>query len=386
VIFGILGTAETQNFSVLHDFAGGSDGAIPYAPFAGLIRDAEGNLYGTTSTDGSGYSAGTVFKIDASGNETVLYRFGGVPANDGASPESPLLRDGAGNLYGTTYYGGVNSNNGTVFKIDPTGHETILYTFQGGSDGAHPMGNLARDSAGNLYGVTQNGGPSGCTTLGNGCGTVFQMDQFGHEFVRYAFTGTNGDGAYPEGGVIRDASGNLYGTTYEGGAGLGTIFKIGANNAETILHTFSGSDGRYPESVLLADAAGNLYGTATYGGAGNHGDVYELQADGSFSILYSFKDKMDGGLPESGLIADKVGNLYGTSTYGGSGCTFGCGVVYRVNPAREQVLFRFAGSGVATPASTLVGDAEGNLYGVTQSGGNSACANGCGTVFKLNLK
>src|SRR5271157_3231541 len=254
------GSAQAQTYteSVLHSFPGSPDGANPYA---GLVRDAQGNLYGTT-VNGGAQAKGTVFKVDATGNETVLYSFTGA-GGDGANPEAGLVPDAQGNLYGTTYAGGA-SNAGTVFKVDTTGNETVLYSFTGaGGDGAGPTGLLVRDAQGNLYGTTVFGGASGK-------GTVFKADATGNETVLYSFTGAGGDGANPEAGLVPDAQGNLYGTTDAGGASnAGTVFKVDTTGNETVLYSFTGAggDGAGPTGLLVRDAQGNLYGTTVFGGA-----------------------------------------------------------------------------------------------------------------------
>jgi uncharacterized repeat protein (TIGR03803 family) len=203
---------------VVHSFAGGvADGQTP---FAGLLRDAAGNLYGTTYGGGTaGY--GTVFELSATGMETILHNFAGYPT-DGQSPEAVLVRDAAGNLYGTTLEGGAHAY-GTVFKLSKTGKEKLLYSFGTGTDGKNPAAGLVRDTAGNLYGTTQAGGGTGCN--GNGCGTVFELTKARVEKVLYSFDTANA-GAVPFAALILDAAGDLYGTTSNGGAGFGTVFKI----------------------------------------------------------------------------------------------------------------------------------------------------------------
>jgi uncharacterized repeat protein (TIGR03803 family) len=246
-----------------------TDGAIPYG---GLVRDAVGNLYGTNSYGGSGcYDCGTVFKLDKAGKETVLYSFKG--GKDGANPYASLVLDAKGNLYGTTYNGGGASNLGTVFMVDKTGKETVLHRFIGtGGDAANPWAGLVRDQAGNLYGATVGGG-----AFGNGA--VFKVNKTGKETVLYSFTGTGGDGANPYATLVRDAKDNLYGTTFAGGAsGLGTVFMLDKTGKETVLHTFSGGrrDGAGPYGALVRDAKGNLYGTAFDGGTHRYGVVFKL--------------------------------------------------------------------------------------------------------------
>ncbi|HEY6292624.1 MAG TPA: choice-of-anchor tandem repeat GloVer-containing protein [Terriglobia bacterium] len=272
------------NVKVLYTFTGTPDGKYPYA---GLVRDPAGNFYSTTVAGGDascsgGYGCGTVFKLDATGKETVLYAFAG--GTDGAYPYAGVVRDVQGNLYGTTSAGGDASCNppygcGTVFKVDATGKETVLHTFTGGTDGEIPYAGLVRDSAGNLYGTTSYGGDPACTSFGNsGCGTVFKLDATGKETVLYAFTdGT--DGALPFAGLVMDVAGNLYGTAYAGGAHTdGTVFKVGATGTETVLYSFTGErGGSGPAGGLLRDSAGNLYGTTDGGGAAALGLVFKLK-------------------------------------------------------------------------------------------------------------
>jgi uncharacterized repeat protein (TIGR03803 family) len=188
------------------------------SPHGSVVFDAQGNLYGTALKGGLGRGDGTVFKVDTTDRGTTLYKFAGSP--DGANPQAGLVLDAQGNLYGTTFRGGtVSPGNGTVFKVDAAGNETVLYRFTGKS-GSSPYGNLVLDGQGNLYGTTARGGD-------HSSGTVFKVDMTGNETVLYSFTGKNGDGAIPYGGLVLDAQGNLYGTTSRGGAqGYGTVFKL----------------------------------------------------------------------------------------------------------------------------------------------------------------
>jgi len=258
--------------TVMYKFKRSPDGATPVAP---LVVDANGNLYGTTSAGGVScppVGCGVVFKVSKTGKETVLYRFAGTP--DGWLSDAGLVLDSAGNLYGTTYYGGLYTY-GTVFRLDKSGTETVLYSFQGQPDGLVPAAGLIRDGSGNLFGTTEKGGTGSCF---GGCGTVFMLDPSGSETVLYNFSGSP-DGEYPFASLIRDAKGNLYGTTAYGGSGkcnngngqgCGTVFKLTQSKGgwtETVLHSFNGhSDGSYPFAPLLRDAAGNLYGTSYEGG------------------------------------------------------------------------------------------------------------------------
>jgi uncharacterized repeat protein (TIGR03803 family) len=311
--------------TVLHSFTGGPDGSLTYVTFGGLVRDPRGNLYGVA---GSTYSNnGTVFKIDPFGHETVLYAF---PRNNlaaGGFPYSGLILDAEGNLYGTTAYGGA-SGFGGVFKVDPTGNETLLYAFHG-PDGQAPNGPLVRDAAGNLYGTTVYGGPY--PALGN----VFKITPSGQETVLYVFPPQMTNGAYPNGGLIRDLAGNLYGTTMSGGAyNWGTIFKLDPAGNQTVLYSFRGGNLGEAPAGLVRDFAGNLYGVAAIGIYG-WGLVFKLDPAGKLTVLYSFTGGADGGYPNSGLALDRDGNLYGTTNTGGHACTgnySGCGVIFKIAP------------------------------------------------------
>jgi len=249
------------NLTELYNFTGGADGG---GPVAGVVRDAAGNLYGTTTEGGDlncGFTGGcgVVFKLDVNGQETVLYTV--HSPLEMFVPTGNLVLDRAGNLYGTTGYGGV-SEFGTVFKVDPAGTYTVLHAFTGGSDGVGPSGALVQDAACNLYGATLGGG-GGAACL-DGCGTLFKVDPTGKETVLYSFTGA--DGSDPQGPLALDGSGNLYGTTVQGGlSGLGVVFKLDPSGNETLLHAFTGLDGAYPNGISI-DSEGNLYGTTFSGG------------------------------------------------------------------------------------------------------------------------
>jgi uncharacterized repeat protein (TIGR03803 family) len=376
-------SAQGQTFTVLYSFTGGADGAETYA---GLILDAAGNLYGATYWGGAsgGFNGyGTVFKLAKTGKETALYTFTG--GSDGAHPAYEyLVRDAAGNLYGTTAYGGAYTGDngyGTVLKVDKTNKETVLYTFTGGSDGANPYAGLVRDAAGNLYGTTLNGGASGL-------GTVFKLNKAGKETVLHSFTGGGGDGSYPYAGLVRDAKGNLYGTAYEGGSsgcylgyGCGVVFKVDATGKETVLYAFTGTggDGGFPDAGLVRDTQGNLYGTTAGQGASGYGTVFKLDKKGKETVLYSFTGTGgDGAYPYSDLVRDAMGNLYGTTSQGGGS---GAGTVFKLDKTgNETVLYSFTGGDDGyDPWAGLVRDTKGNLYGTTVGRG----AYGWGTVFKL---
>src|ERR1017187_205508 len=352
--------------TVLYSFTGGADGGYPYA---GVIRDSAGNLYGTTYY-GGGANAGVVYKLDTTGHETVLYSF--TAGADGGNPYAGVIRDSAGNLYGTTYYGGT-ANAGVVYKLDSTGQETVLYTFTAWPDGAYPQAGVIRDSAGNLYGTTYQGGTGGA-------GTVYEVDTTGHEVVLYSFP-AEASGGFPHAGVIRDSAGNLYGTTYfRGRANAGVVYKLGNTGHETVLYNCTGgADGSYPQAGVIRDAAGNLYGTTYNGGTTGYGVVYKLDTTGHETVLYSFTGGADGGYPSAGVVGDSAGNLYGTTFSGG---TANAGVVFRLDQTgHETVLYSFTGGADGSgPYAGVIRDSAGNLYGTTYYGGAAVL----GVVYKLD--
>jgi uncharacterized repeat protein (TIGR03803 family) len=311
-----------------------------------LIRDRAGNLYGTTQNGGDLHcvaftnspGCGTVFKLSAGGKETIVHSFSGGPT-DGAYPLAGLVADSAGNLYGTTELGGMGCNGqgcGTVYKITPSGTETVLYSFTGGADGSDPgRVVLVIDPAGNLYGTAGGGGNLTCGVQTTGCGVVFKIDPTGKETVLHAFTG-GADGSAPGTGVVRDSNGNLYGTVASGGncRDCGLVFKIDPAGNETVLHSFTEEEVQpaLQASTLLLDPAGNLYGTTLYGGSLSDGTVFEVSSQGVYAMLHSF-DVDDGLFPVAGLIRDNAGNLYGATSQGGNfSCSMGCGVIFKITP------------------------------------------------------
>ena len=396
------GASAAPTETVLHSFTGGvGDGIFP---FAGLIADSAGNLYGTTNQGGAA-NDGVVFKLSPGGIETVLYSFCGKPGcSDGAGPGAGLIADRHGNLYGTTPGGGA-ANAGVVFKLSPGGIETVLYSFcgkPGCSDGAGPGAGLIADRLGNLYGTTGGGGGPGCDGLG--CGVVFKLSPpippatKWTETVLHSFVGS--DGGRPSSGLIADSKGNLYGTTGVGGASdRGVVFKLAPNGTETVLYSFCSltncSDGASPLGGLIADSAGNLYGTTNDGGGsgcnygpGLCGVVFKLSPGGTETVLHAFAGgSSDGAGPWAGLIADASGNLYGTTKGGGAtGCPPpGCGVVFKLVPGgTETVLYSFCSltncSDGIYPTAGLIADSSGNLYG-TASGDDLPRIGG--VVFEL---
>jgi len=396
---------------VVYTFKGGADGVGPYGSL--LFKNSE--FYGTTfggGTGNSGYGCGTVFKVSASGTKSTLYEF--QCGTDGAEPEAGLTAGKGGVLYGDTLYGGgaslCSGGCGAVFELMPSGSgysERVVYAFQGGTDGANPIGNLLIDKSGTLYGTTDHGGGAsacpGTSSAPAGCGTVFKLTPAGSGFtetVLYAFQGGN-DGALPSDALI-DVKGALYGTTQYGGgstacsspsspAGCGTVFKLTpseSNYTEKILYSFKGGtkDGSRPRSALLASKNNMLYGVTVNGGAAASsctlngiagcGTVFEIRTSGKESVIHYFGVSAgDGQLPfdENGLHADSNGALYGTTELGG-GAKCACGTVFSLTPSgssyTEAILYSFTTQKDGTePRSSLVADAAGTLYGADWLGG-----------------
>jgi uncharacterized repeat protein (TIGR03803 family) len=376
-----IGSTESETFTVLHSFTGGTSGDDGASPIAGVIRDAAGNIYGTTNRGGP-FQVGTVFKVDVTGKESVLYSFTGGADGDGPSG---LIRDATGNLYGTTRQGGA-SNCGTVFKLDKANKETTLYTFTGRTDGCGPFAGLIRDSAGNLYGTTLGGGAM-ADCGGYGCGVVFKLDTTGKETALYSFSG-GADGSNPEVALIRDSAGNMYGIANGGGDltcnapyGCGVVFRVDATGKETVLYTFTGgADGAMPLSSLLRDASGNLYGTILIGSTRQAGAVFKVNAKGKETVLYNFTGGADGGYSYGNLIQDGAGNLYGTTNALG---TSGFGTIFKLDPLGNlTTLHSFTGGADGGNSyAGLLRDAAGNLYGTANYGGSG----GVGTVFELQM-
>jgi uncharacterized repeat protein (TIGR03803 family) len=388
--------AQAQIFEVLYTFTGLADGAYPYS---GLLLDSAGKLYSAAGEGGlvTGYcygGCGTVFEVNTkTGKETTLFEFNGA---DGSEPfVQNLWRDRSGNLYGTTIFGGdlgCGSGGyigcGTAFELAPDGKETVLYKFADGADGGFPYSGLALDATGNLYGTTSQGGDAACS-IGSGlCATVFKLSGHGTEKALYSFTdGT--DGAIPLTGLVLDSSGNAYGTTQYGGDtscgppnGCGVVFRVDRTGKETALHAFTGgNDGALPSSGLIGDVNGNLYGTTRSGGAYNYGTLFKIEKSGAESVLYSFTGEADGAGPAGNLLLDAEGNIYGTATGGGSG---GAGTVFKLDKSgNETVLHTFTGlADGAYPESGLVVDSNGILYGTAPFGGDP---NGTdfGTIFLI---
>lgn len=329
----------------------------------------------------------------AEGSERVLYSFTG--GSDGGNAATGLALDGSGNLYGTTVTGGT-SQCGTIFKLTPQASppwpEIVLHNFGCYADGKNPHGGVSFDRGGNLDGTTVGGG-SGGSCGSDGCGILFQLTSQTENVLHNFSAGRDGFG--PGGGVVFDPAGDVYGMTPDGGShSEGTIYKVwraGRQWHERVIHAFTGgTDGGVGSlGLLLRDAAGNLYGVAEIGGAHGAGTVFKLRATSrkrwKLTTLYAFKGQPDGGSPYGGLVADAAGDLYGTTYYGGAD---GLGSVFELarsahGPYRERVLYSFgAGSDGSSPTATLL-FTNGELYGTTSAGGGSC---GCGTLFKVSAR
>lgn len=424
------------NEKVLYSFQGGPIGHDGDEPAGGVVLDNVGNVYGVTLYGGS-RGCGIMYQLTSPASrggkwtETVLHVFRGP---DGCWPSGGLIADSAGNFYGVTAEGGIESclhvGCGTVYELLPPAQkggawtETVLYRFRGGKDGVFPYGALVFDSVGNLYGGTFSGGGKGtCSRGGPNCGTLFRLSPPKHhggpwiESVLHRFAGIGtgkryGDGAEPNGGLVLDGSGTIYGTTRIGGAdvcgsdGCGTVFALvppttkGKAWEEKILHRFdlTTNDGYFPISGgLTFDAKGSLYGTTVSGGSGNCsggcGTVYRLTPAKSGrwaeTVLYNFQGATDGLGPVAPVAFDSSGNLYGTT--GGDGGISSWGTVFKLAPPAGNApqwsitgLYSFAGSPDGwSPAAPLT-FWGGAVFSTTAQGGTGRrCKGNCGTVFKI---
>jgi len=407
VFLATINTYAKPKEKIIHSFTGGKHGGNPSGM---LLPDAAGNLYGVASSGGASQN-GLVFELKPSPNggwkESVLYNFAGD--SDGSLPVSGVTSDPAGNLYGVTAEGGgtgCNTGCGTVYMLKPDGKghwtEQVLYSFTGGADGAIPSSPLTVDSAGNVYGTTQYGGNTACDPP-SGCGVVFELtpDQSGHwtQKVLHAFAGGE-DGALPFlNGVIFDGSGNLYGATPNGGsADSGTVFEITPTRngswKEKVIYEFAGgSDGAFPAASLVFNG-GSLYGTTYAGGneSGNCpnsgcGTVFQLIPGGGHwtkTTIFAFQGT-DGIETLATPVFDLAGNLYGTTFEGGSGPCSVCGTAFELTPAagqwQETVLHYFGSRRVdaGTPEAGVLVDSAGNVFGTTEIGGKA----GSGALFEI---
>jgi uncharacterized repeat protein (TIGR03803 family) len=367
-VFGAQ-NAHAQTETVLYNFKGNPDGADPAGGMP--VLDRAGNLYGATYMGGA-LNLGTVWKLTPSGTETVLWSFGNGIDGSGAVG---LIRGKRGTLYGTTIQGGTYGL-GTVFQVTPSGSETVLWNFGNGTDGTEPGGGVILGSNGNLYGTTMLGGAY------NG-GTVFELTPSGTEMVLWSF-GNGGDGSEPDGPVL-NVNGTLFGTTRLGGADdAGTVWELTPAGTETVLHSFNGADGGQPDGNVVMDRKGNLYGNAHTGGPGGDGTVFKLTPSGKLKVIHAF-DGTDGINPYATVVL-KHGNLYSTTHEGGA---YNGGTVWQMTRSGILTVLWNLGNGTDGNETTsgLTLDSSGNVYGMTQYGGGTTCRfgthAGCGTVFKV---
>ena len=392
-------TSQAQTETVIYNFADETGHNSPAGPAAGLVLDSAGNLYGTTSYGGA-HDYGVVFELSpiAGGGwqETTIHTFTG--GNGGGAPKDGLIMDGAGNLYGTTSAGG-DSSSGVVFKLSPSGgswHESVLYSFTAGADGGFPSAGLILDSAGNLYGTTLYFGNIS-STCPDGCGTAFELSPRSgggwHFTLLHSFHGTDGTGSHAS--MALDSAGDLYGTSTQGGAsancdgGCGVVFELspvtGGGWHDIVLHTFNGPDGESPYGGVVLDASENLYGATSEGGnlsdcspayGSGCGLIFKLSPEvgGGWheNVVHAFTGGADGAYPGdysgASLTLDSLGNLYGTAAAGG---TAGDGVLFEFSHISgggwtETILHNFTGPPDGDePACTPLFDSSGNLYGTT---------------------
>lgn len=371
-------------FSVLYFF---DNGGVPSggAPKTAVTPVGDGGYYGTTSTGGA-HGFGTVYKLSADGQYTVLYDFTDV---DGDSlPLGAVILDGEGNLYGTTYGASGTAHGATIYKLTPAGEHTVLHQFLGTnrSEGSALKGGLVGDGDGNLYGTAFSDGGNPCA-----CGVIFRLAPDGTYTVLHSFVGT--DGSHPTGTLVRDRVGNLYGTTINGGLGYGTVFKLDRRGVLTVLYAFAGgSDGEAPNGDLVRDADGNFYGTTqagggtpcNYNGAVGCGTVFKLTPGGTKSLVYAFQDGADGQLPPAGLYRNpQTGALYGTTSLGGdlSCSSIGCGTIFVIKPdGTKQTLHLFNSYFGAGPGAPLVRGQGRDLIGTTGGARKHA-----GTIFRIRM-
>jgi uncharacterized repeat protein (TIGR03803 family) len=374
------GASADATYQTLYTFTGGSDGAQPQS---GLVMDAAGNIYGTTPMGGAS-NLGTLFRLAPDGTFTVLHGF--KSGRDGAIPTAaPLTLDAHGTIYGMTEQGGT-ANGGTAYRFR-NGRMTVLHSFGVDNDSYWPRSGLLLQPDGSFVGTAYAGGGAGCTTS-RGCGTIFRLAPDGTETILHAFAGGDSDGSSPIGTPVRDLAGNLYGATYEGGPqNHGTVFRIAPDGTASLLYSFT-SLATYPDQGLAIDKRGNLFGTTTQLSYSFVNTVFEVDASGWESGVLNFGNTgYETGL--TGMLTDRKGNLYGTLATGGGNHTGdclnagGCGVFFVIASKTHQVtvLHAFGGSDGLYPTGSVISDGHGNFYGTTFRGGST----NNGTIFKISM-
>jgi uncharacterized repeat protein (TIGR03803 family) len=317
-------------------------GELGIFPTGTLTLDSAGNLYGVAE---GGPGAGVIYKLSPKGTGTVLFAFqGGLNVTAPQLPSGGILLAADGNIIGAALAGdnpACKLGCGSVFSLDKAGNMQLLHEFTGGADGSNPSGPLVQDAAGNLYGVAKSGGDHHCPAFflfqGQGCGVVFKIDTNNVFTVLHTFTGGK-DGAVPQEGLLLDNAGNLYGTTFKGGKlkntrlNNGTIYKISPDGIYTVLHRFTTAEGQNPNGGLVSDPDGNLFGTAQLGGDQANGTAFKLSQDGTLTILHNFEGLEDGASPLAGLFRDSAGHLYGTTVHNGLIQLVQGGNVFEITP------------------------------------------------------
>ncbi len=380
-----IGSIDAQELANLHVFGLTNSVVGGRMPKAGLVVGSDGNLYGTTYSGGAAMH-GSVFNVTTAGTGTILYSFGATAGNDGLSPTHSLIQASDGNFYGTTEYGGT-AGYGTVFRITPSGQETVLHSFKDGSvanDGEYPDAALVQGTDGYLYGTTFEGG----STTGrwpNGFGTVFRISVSGQVTILHSFNDGSvpDDGSWPHAGLVEGPDGNYYGVA---NGSFGVVYQITPNGVVTIIYHFGTvtNDGYDPECSLALGTDGNLYGTTLYGGSASYsgnGTVFKMTLSGQETILHSFtsSNPIQGANPDASLVEGSDGSFYSTTQGGGSAAL---GTIYRVNSAGHFSIvhsFKAGAAAGAIPVSNLVRTSDGTMYGATTVGGS----NGDGAVYSV---
>jgi uncharacterized repeat protein (TIGR03803 family) len=386
--------SPAQIMTTLYDFCSQSncaDGSLPY--YGTLTLATDGNFYGTTFSGGAHGQYGTVYKITPNGILTTLYSFcAQTNCADGAYPYAAVVQATDGNFYGTTYIGGAHGQYGTVFKITANGVFSTLYSFcaqTNCADGANPAAGLVQGTDGNFYGTTTANGS-------NNAGTVFKITSNGTLSTLYNFCSKANcaDGSTPYAGLVLATDGNFYGTTQSGGGAnnIGTVFKITPMGMLTTLYSFCSqmhcADGSYPDAGLVQGTDGNFYGTTSSGGANGYGTVFKITPMGALTTLHSFctlTNCADGFMPIAGLLQGADGNFYGTTYEGGNSAS--AGTLFKITSTGTlTTLYDFCSQANCTdgaaPRAGLVQTADGSFYGTTNGGG----LDGSGTVFRLSAK
>lgn len=360
-----ISVVSALGLSILHTFdPSQGDGSTPAGS---LLQATDGSFYGVTSGGGSSDS-GTVFKINPSGNYTLLASFTG---SGPGGPDAGLIQGSDGNFYGTSFYGGTGGV-GTVYKMDPSGNLTVLHSFTDSDLGANPYAGVVEATDGNFYDTTYYGGDTNS-------GTAFKSDTSGNVTFLHSFSNVEGGSLY--GGLIQARDNNFYGSAYYGGVsdglGNGSVYKMDASGTVTVIHSFSGTDGSQPFAGLMQGSDGYLYGTTPGGGAYGFGEVFKISTEGNLTVLHSFIGQ-DGVASQASVIQGSDGDFYGTTSSGGA---FGQGTIFRMDPnGNVTVLHSFSNADAGYVTTGVTQGTDGNLYGTGRGG-----SKGSGVIYELRL-